>query len=181
MIPIPLCRPACRLALAGVLALVLAGCATEIKYTTTTSDGRRLTFRMINGVPEHPSEAGLRTDTPKLDPNPKDKTLIYLLRFFVAKGESLGSVKVEDVSDETPFVLVEDAHPEIKNGEWRGVSRAYKLEDPEMRWVGYLDQSFRVYRFTVTLGDGRTVVLHEGVMIPGFGKAMLRRVLGDEK
>ncbi|HWA87995.1 MAG TPA: hypothetical protein VG710_17335 [Opitutus sp.] len=163
-------------------ALVLAGCATEFKYNATTSDGRHLTFRMINGVPDHGEAAGIRTDTPKLDPNPKDKTLVYLLRFIVEKGQPAPRhVKVEDVSDETSFLLVEDSHPKLTNNEWRGVSRTYKTDEPEMRWLSYLDQSFRIYRFTVTLADGRTVVLHEGVMVPSFGKAMLRHVLGEEK
>lgn len=180
MMKFTLCRSPLSLPPAILLAVVLAGCATEFKYNATTSDGQHLTFRMINGMPEHPSEAGLRTDTPKLDPSAKDKTLVYLLRCFVQKGETLRDVKVEDVSDDKTFLLLEDKHPTVRNGEWRGVTRAFKVDEPAMHWLSYLDQSFRIYRFTFTLGDGRTVILHEGVMVPGFGKAMLRHVLGEQ-
>jgi hypothetical protein len=167
--------------LAALVALGLAGCATEVNYTTGTSDGQRLTFRMINGQIQHASEAGIQTDTPRLDPNPKEKTMVYLVRFIDHKdGPPPRSVKVEDVSaEEPPVLLVEDTHPQLIHGEWRGASRPFTFEEPAMKWLTYLDQSFRVYRFTIVLADGRTIVLHEGLMVPGFGKAMIRKLLGQ--
>jgi hypothetical protein len=165
---------------AGAIALALGGCATEMKYSTTTSDGQRVTFHFVNGMPAHASEAGIQTDTPKLEPNPKIKKFLYLLRFFYHGNQPPRSVKVEDVSDDTTVLLAEDTKPEIRNNEWRGVSRELTLDDPGMKWLNYVDASFRVYRFTIVLADGRTVVLHEGIMVPAYGKSMLRQMFGEK-
>lgn len=166
--------------LGALIALGWAGCASapEVKYTATTCDDQRVTFHMVNGSVEHPSEAGIQTDTPKLEPNPKEKKFIFLVRLFVNTAEPPRSIKVEDVSDDQPVLLAESTNPEIRNHEWRDISRTLTMDDPAMKWLTYLDQSFRIFRFTVVLADGRTVVLHDGVMVPGYGKAMLRHLMG---
>jgi len=168
---------------AGLALLVLgfAGCTTEINYSTATADGQRVTFRMLNGVPDHGNEDGIQTDTPKIEPNFTDHKLRYVVRLFDRSGQpGLRSVRVEDVTEGKPMLLIEDNTPQLKNQEWRGTSPFFEAEDEPLKWIGYLDQTFCVYRFTIVRADGRTIVLHEGMMVSPYSKTMLRHALGEK-
>lgn len=166
----------------GLAAIVgLAGCATELTYNATLSDGQRMTFRLVNGLLQHGKSGGLETGPVLIEPNMADHKIYYKLRLFDRSGgPPPRSIRVEDVSEEAAHVLVEDAKPEIKGQEWTGVSAQFAFADPELKWVGYLDESFRVFRFTVVRADGTTVVLHEPLMVPAFFKTMLRHALGEK-
>lgn len=170
-----------RFLLPILLALGFAGCSTEITYTTKISDGQKVTFTMINGVANHGSAEGIESSVPKLDPGPdkKDHKVIYHAAILDHTGAGIRSIKVEDVSDEKAYVLIEDDHPVLKDNKfWFGASSLYGLDDDAMKWLGYIDQSFKVYRYTITRPDGHTVVLYEGIMIPPYIKQVIRASLG---
>jgi hypothetical protein len=167
------------LALAGSLAVLLAGCATsEYTYTTRLADGQRMTFQMVKGRVEPGRSDGFETLIPRFDPDPKAKRLQMGFAFSADGAPPFKHVRVEDMSEEKPILLVDDAAPHLKSGVWIGRSPSFAADAPEVHWVTYLDDSFKVYRFTITLNDGRTIVLHQGFMVAGFMKAMLRQVLG---
>jgi len=164
-----------------LLALGLAGCSTEITYTTKTSDGQKVTFTLINGIANHGSAEGLESSVPKLDPLPdrNEHKVVYHAAVMDQSGAGIRSIKVEDVSDEKACVLIEDDHPVLKDKKfWFGASPAYTIDDEQTKWLTYIDQSFKVYRYTITRPDGHTIVLHEGIMIPAYIKTMIRSSLG---
>lgn len=165
----------------ALLAFGLAGCTTEATYTHTLYTGQRITFRLINGAAEHAKIDGIETDNPKIDPDPKEHKFRYLVHLHDASGAGLKSVKVEDVSDDKPVMLVDDEQPKLTNHVWAGISAPYDLSDESSKWLTYLDESVRVYRFTVVRPDGHPVVLYESLILPPFVKAYLRQgVLGGK-
>ncbi len=172
------CLPSPVRLLPVLLALGLAGCATEITYTTKTSDGQKVTFTLINGIANHGKADGLETSVPKIEPDLKQHQILYHAAVLDQSGKGVRSIKLEDVSDEKSFVLIEENNPQLKNMVWIGTSQHFGIDDEPIKWISYLDQSFRVYRYTITRPDGHQVVLYEGVMIPAFAKAMMRGVLG---
>ena len=50
-----------------------------------------------------------------------------------------------------------------------------------MAWLTQLDDSIRVYRFTVTRPDGTQAVLKQPQMFPIFMKQLIRAMLGLDK
>jgi hypothetical protein len=167
------------LAVAGGLAALLAGCATgEYTYTTRLADGQRMTFEMVKGRVTPGRSDGFETLIPRFEPDGKQKRLQFAFAFSAEGAPAFKHVRVEDMSEAKAVVLVEDAAPRLTSGVWIGHSAWYPADAPELHWITYLDDSFKVYRFTITLNDGRTIVLHQGFMVAGFMKAMLRQMLG---
>ncbi len=160
---------------------LLAGCAsTELSYSTRIAGGERLSFQFIDGrvMPAHAD--GLEVLPPQIGPDIPGKRVRYVFGIDVKKDASaMKSVRIDDVSDQSPVLLVEDSAPAPRNGRWVGFSAFYDANAPETHWISYLDDSFRVYRLTVTRADGRTTVLYEGHMFPAFAKAMMRHMLGS--
>lgn len=166
------------LALAGGAIALLAACQTsDYTYTTRLADGQRLTFQMTEGRVEPGRAEGMETLIPRYEPDAKEHRLQIGFAFAVKGTPPIKHVRVEDMSEDKPILLVDDAAPQVKSGIWIGRTERYTADAPELHWITYLDDSFKVYRFTVTLEDGRTVVLHQGFMVARFMKAALRQVL----
>lgn len=169
---------------AGAIVLLLcglAGCASsEYRYTTKIATGERLTFRLVNGRVDPAVAEGLEAKPPVMAPDVKQKKVRYVFGLAVKPSESLQRVRVDDVSDDRAVPLVDDTDPQIKNGLWTGHSAWFGADEPEVLWVNYLGESFRVYRITVTKADGREFVLHEGSVTPAFAKGMMRHVFGKD-
>lgn len=109
------------------------------------------------------------------------KQLVYQFRLWEKKGKTLQSVKVEDVSDTQAVVLLEDAAPQLDEKRiWSGRSQPKKRGDDTIAWLHHEGNSTRVYRFTVTTGDGRQVVLHQAAIYPVLIKPEAKRALGYE-
>lgn len=112
-----------------------------------------------------------------LAPAKDPKQLIF--SFAVAKSATaprMKSVKVENVSEPTPELLVSDSAPQLtQHGLWRGKSRDYALDDPSLYWLKFEGNSFRVYLVTVEWEDGKKSELYQLEMVPSFLKELIRK------
>lgn len=158
-----------------------AGCATsEYRYSKVVSGGERLTFRMVKGRMDDMKVDEFEGRSPIILPDKDQKKISYAFGIHVASSTPPKHVRVEDVSDEQPILLLDDANPQLVKAYWRGQSAWYGVDAPEINWVTFLGESVRVYRFTITAADGRTVVLHQAMVVPAFQKAMMRALLGKD-
>jgi hypothetical protein len=165
-----------RLALGtGLLLFVACSTAPEYKYVTKISGGQRIEFPISSGGTAPAKEGGIAVASPQfLGPPHNGVTFMG----FVVKNESgqeLKKVLIEDVSDESPAKILEDASPKMVNGVWRGLSQPIRSVASPYEWLAYLDASNRVYRFTVTLADGKTITLNQLAMFPAWMKEGMRR------
>jgi hypothetical protein len=167
-----------------LLALVgfgAAGCATsEYRYSKVVAGGERLTFRMVKGRMDDMKVDEFEGRSPVVLPDKGQKKISYAFGIHVDSPTPPKHVRVEDVSDEQPILLLEDASPQLNKQYWRAQSAWYGVDAPEINWVTFLGESVRVYRFTITAADGRTVVLHQGMVVPAFQKVMMRHLLGKD-
>jgi hypothetical protein len=174
-------RVASALTLMGVL-WVLAGCASkEFSYVTTVAGGEQLKFTFANGGPVHAKAEGFEILDAAIQPEYDAKKVFYGFRFSdAANGKSLQSLKVEDVSEAVPVLLLEETQPKVVNRIWAARSGLFAADDPSLKWVTYVSDSVRVYRFTLTLTDGRKLVLHQPSMVPGWIKMSIRGMFGEK-
>lgn len=169
---------------AGLAAAMLAGCASgEYTYVKTTSYGDKLRIPLIKGAPERAKKDGIQILQAILLPGggKEKKQAVYMFSFVDTSGVKPTAVRVEDVSDEQPMVLLEDNAPKLNaEGVWVNEPRLMEPTDPAIKWVSYVGETFRVFRFTITKPDGREVVLHQGMSIPAWMKLSMRKTLGFE-
>lgn len=108
-----------------------------------------------------------------------EKKLVYNFAFRDAKARALRRVVVEDMSDDSPTLLVEDNAPILDQGRWSGSSRAFAWGEPELRWIATISHTMRVYRFTITFADGEKLVLDQGSLYPNVLKSAIRHAWGE--
>ncbi len=180
---LPVRRSWCALALVGC-GLVAGGCATgDIAMLATISGGEKIHVPLGRGGVVLTEEDGVKINIASLTPatEKNEKKLLYAFMFTDSRKRALRSVKVEDVSDETPVVLVNDAAPKLTDaGEWRGSTEAFDLADPRVAWLVTIQNSVRVARFTLTFADGKTLVLLQGTLYPAPIKGAIRQMMGEK-
>ena len=71
--------------------------------------------------------------------------------FNFTSQKPITSVRVEDVSGETPVLLVEDTAPTLKEGLWSGHGRPIVISRKESPWVFTRGTTTKVFRFTIVI------------------------------
>lgn len=144
----------------------------------TISGGEKLRFPIGREGVAMANEGGVKVTMAYFSPK-TEKKLTYVFELTDTQKRGLRSVRVEDVSDEKPMLLVDNPEPKASaTGQWHG---EVELEhtDPRVAWLVTLSNSLRVYRFTLTFADGKTLVLHQGSLYPAALKSGIRHMFGQ--
>lgn len=167
-------------ALLVMTALGLGGCSTgDMAMLTTISGGEKLRVPLGVGGVVRTEEAGVKIDGCGLIEKP-EKKLTYVFDFTDSRKRALRSVKVEDVADSAPIVLIEETNPTLTAaGLWHGELGPLNVTDPRLSWLATISNTLRVYRFTLTFADGKTQVLLQGTMYPQALKSAIRQKMGQ--
>ncbi len=169
------------LVVSTTLILFIAGCATEQVMTGKfhLADGQTLEMDFVNGVPPAAKNDEIEINSAGFFANPATKNLIFAFKFREKKEREVKSVKVEDVTDPQSKLLVEDNKPELDAAhDWKGVSKFVTVDDPYVKWIMYIDNTVRVFKFTIVTKDDRQFVMYQAASFPPFYKEMVRRSLG---
>lgn len=160
----------------------LAGCAnTGGEYTLVTkiSTGERMQFVLSHGRPEWAKSGSITVRMAGLNPVPgKTKQIAYGFCFEDSTKDVPKAVRIDDVSDPTEILILEDMQPQMKDGVWVGSTRSLDASAPEIYWLTYLDDTTRVFRIRITRSDGSEVVLYQAWIMPSFLKSIVRGALG---
>jgi hypothetical protein len=152
-----------------VLAIVLLnGCATPSSHGSGPSPG----FPQAENDRVIVTEAALQPVV--LDGN-------YYVRWtFVIRPkqtDTLSSIRIEDVTDPTPFLLVNDVAPQLDGGQWNETAGLISLSAVSVHWLFEPNETVRVFRITLTRLDGPSDSLEQRIRYSPDGKAALRAVL----
>ena len=146
----------------------------------TIAGGQKIRVPLTRGGAELVNEGGVQITSATFALN-ADKKLAYAFAFNDSRKRALRSVRIDDVSDDAPALLVESAQPALSaTGQWRGESEPLALSDRRLAWMATLPNSLRVFRFTLTFADGQTQVIHQGSLFPAPMKSAVRQMLGEK-
>jgi hypothetical protein len=176
-------RPARLARLSGLsLVLILAGCAGDIALRTTISGGRQVVLPLKGGMIAHTVEGDLESDA-SFDLDKVAKTFSFRFELAEKNGRVPRRIRVEDVSENAPVLLLDDPAPRFAETtrRWQGVVGPLAPTDQRIAWISTRDDTTRVYRFTVETADGRTVEMLQGTLFHNYIKTALRQVLLGEK
>jgi hypothetical protein len=102
-----------------------------------------------------------------------DKYVRWSFSFRDSQPGQLRSVRVENISEPTPVVLVEDTAPELSNGIWTGYSGAIEPNLTEVPWLFDSSSSTRLFRFTIIDLNGTERSFVQGARYPVSRKRQL--------
>lgn len=164
----------------AILSGGIVGCATgDVAMLATISGGQKIRVAVNRNGAELINEGGVQINSATFTPN-ADKKIVFVFEFTDSRKRALRSVRVDDVSDDAPALLVESAQPALSaTGQWRGESEPLGLSDRRLGWLATIPNSLRVFRFTLTFSDGQTLVIHQGSFFPAPIKSAVRQSLGQ--
>ncbi len=104
-------------------------------------------------------------------------TILFQLEF--QKGLKPVLITVDDVSDDPILNVMTVKDPPLSDkNHWNAASPPHNPADEYAKWMLTLDNTIKVYRFTVKLADGTTHVLRYPVYVPGMMKGYMRAQMG---
>jgi hypothetical protein len=173
-------RPSrCRLIV--LLLLALGGCVVPDEMRTVPiSEGRVVDIPMGPQGPRNGRGNGYEVLHVWFSPGVPDREIIYQFAVSVPPAVTLQSVKVEDISDEHAYLLIDDQHPWVTDGHWMIDTLPIKAEDPRLGWVYHITPSLRVYRFTIIDSANRRTVLYQVATFSNGFKYAIRHKWGEK-
>jgi hypothetical protein len=167
----------------AVLSLEAGGCLMQANYSAmvTTADGTTVEAPLGNTK----LEVGDGTVTvnrfqyvPQLLPD-KSKGIVMTFEVVFKDGVLPRSIIVEDITDAPILMVLNESHPRmVKDTHWIGVSTAKHIDDPTYGWMLNLENTVKVYRFTIATNEGKVHVLRVPVFVPSQMKYFVRAQIG---
>jgi len=163
---------------AGLLA---GGCATgQYSMVTTVATGETVRVPLEKGGAVLVEQDGVKIVGVHVTLSP-DKKLVFGFDFDVAPARPLRRVQVADISEAPVAAWVDDAQPALTPaGRWHAETAPADAQDPRLAWLGSVSDSMRIFRFTLTLADGKTVTIDQGQLYGSALKAAMRMALGEK-
>jgi len=157
--------------LSVLVFLGLVGCVSPgPEVRVTLADGRKLIVSMKDGRVVGEENKYVKVGMARFMYNMQQKNGAYVFTLGFTVSSIPASVKIEDVSDLKSTLMVQDLKPELKAQLWHNACPPISLDDPSMKWMHDIDDSFRIYRITVVLKDGTEVILHHAAIYPSYAK-----------
>ena len=87
-------------------------------------------------------------------------------------------VVVEDVTGPVAVVLATDLFPSVDPaGYWKGTSSPREAGDESLAWLNEPGATEKVFRFTITLNDGRVIEVYQASVWSAASKPVIKRTL----
>jgi hypothetical protein len=90
---------------------------------------------------------------------------------------TLNMIRIEDVSDSAPLIMVNDVAPQLEDGKWTESAGLMDVSGPSVRWLFQAKESVRVFRITISEMDGQSEVLYQGVQYTPASKEAIRAMI----
>lgn len=171
-------RPLLALLLAS--SLFAAGCVSsgDVYVMVPIVGGEKLRVPLSQAAPSAKSD-DFEVGGANFEPaGPGQQALTFTGKLKLLKPATLRRVTIEDVAGEKPVLVVDDPSPQPEGAVWKGLATPLTLSDPRLTWLPSLENSIRVYRFTIETADGRKTVLNQPAMFPAIVKVQIRASLG---
>jgi hypothetical protein len=161
--------------------LSLGGCATgDLEMLATISGGRQIRVPLGRGGIVMTEADGVQMTVATCSLTPEKKP-IYIFALTDARKRAVRTIRVEDVSESAPVLLLEDSSPKFSDvGGWHRETEPLEPTDPRLGWLATISNTLCVYRITVTFSDGHAVELLQGTLYPAQVKSAMRQALGQK-
>jgi hypothetical protein len=90
---------------------------------------------------------------------------------------TISSIRIEDVTDPTPLLLVNDVAPQLDGGQWNETAGLMSVSAASVHWLFEPSETVRIFRITLTGLDGSSDSLEQRIRYSPDRKAALRAML----
>ncbi len=169
----------------AIALLGLAGCVMrqDVSVRVTTADNQVIDLPLTS-APTPNGDGVVTVQSLQIAPwdvdkeRGKAKTLAFTFVVQFKEGAKPARITIEDVTEAPILPIYEDKDPKVvKNNLWGAVSSPVSPHDEHVNWLLTLDNSVRVYRFTVKLMDGTIHVIYKPIFLSAGMKGYIRSIL----
>lgn len=93
------------------------------------------------------------------------------------QATALSTIRIEDVSDPAPLLLVNDLAPQLDAGKWSETAGLMDLSSGAVRWLFEPRETVRTFRFTIGEPDGQSYVLYQAAPYSAASKEAIRAIV----
>lgn len=168
---------------AGLLCLGFAGCvvAPSVAMVQTIAGGESFEVKLDSKGVERAEDKDAKVTIAGIIIDSPSKKAGYNAEIQIKSGFVPTHIVMEDISEDPVVMVLNDEHPVVTAEHlWKAVSTYRELDDSRFKWLMPLDNSVRVYRFTITTEDGRTLVYRQAAFYTSYVKEAIRRQLGSK-
>ncbi|MEY2562805.1 MAG: hypothetical protein QOH88_998 [Verrucomicrobiota bacterium] len=87
--------------------------------------------------------------------------LAYGFMFLLKQPIQMTRVRVEDITDKQPVLLIDDHTPKIADNRWKGNTRAVSMSREEFPWMFDGATTKKLFRITIFTIDQGEIVLEQ--------------------
>ena len=124
------------------------------------------------GGPYRVEEAGLAMGR---DESGEHTFLIRTFGITVGRGGTPSHITVEDVTDDTAVLMVDDKDPKIVKGYWKGHASPLTLSEDSTPWIFDDKPTIKIYRITISAKNTPDVILYQ----PSWYAAQVKRSIAQ--
>lgn len=166
-----------KLSLLATSLLLVGGCANNShSISVPIAGGEVVRFQRTGSILNQAendravvTDAGLQAVNYERNP--------YLRWTFALRPKqptNLAEVRVEDVSDSVPAMLVNDLAPQQDAGKWSSNSGLIELSPTSLPWFFDKVESIRTFRFTIREAEGKKYVLYQAALYTPAAKEAIQ-------
>jgi hypothetical protein len=168
-------------ALSFLLAVIwLAGCSSSPSRASGSFAGGQ------SGAPEREGSGFKRAENDRIVVTDASLQVVNLngkdylrWKFAVSPKQAtiLSSIRIEDVSDPAPFLLVNDVAPQLDAGQWTENTGLMDPSSAGVRWLFEPKETVRTFRLTMNEPDGRSYALYQAAPYALAAKQAVRAMV----
>jgi hypothetical protein len=163
--------------------LLLGGCAHQpMTDTIAVSGGQNLSFTRVGAGFVKAENERLVVDEAGLTTYRTEGKNFVRWQFVILPKEetALRLVRIEDVTDDKPVLILEDRAPQIDERRWSRQSDLVHADTRAIPWLFESGRTIRVFRITVRERNGKTSTLYQAVLFTPKAKKDFRVLMGPE-
>ena len=169
--------------LVAVTVLLLSGCAHQpMTETIAVSGGQNIRFTRVGaGFVKAENERFVLDEAGLTTYRTEGKNFVRWQFAIMPKEETaLRLVRIEDVTNDRPVLILEDRAPQIDERRWSRQSDLIRANTRSIPWLFEFGRTTRVFRIKVRETNGKTSILYQAVLFTPKAKKDFRVLMGPE-
>jgi hypothetical protein len=163
----------------AVAFLLFASCAAATDVSIRISNGKTVTLVKTGDVFDRAENERARVTTSGLFDD-RERGRIFMRWVFgihFKQPTMVRNVRVEDVTDKKPVLLIEDDSPNVTADLWTGRGSAIPFGAKYLPWFFQRGDSTRVFRIVIREKSGRSYELYQGARFSADKKNLMWKAI----
>jgi hypothetical protein len=172
-----------NLRISAAAILLLGGCAHRpLTESIAVSGGQNLAFTRVGAGFVKAENERFVVDEAGLTTYRTEGKNFVRWQFALMPKQETGprEVRIEDVTNDSPILVLEDRAPRIDERRWSRQSALIRANPRSIPWLFEFGRTTRVFRITVRETNGKTSILYQAVLFTPKAKKDFRVLMGPE-